>query len=199
MARSKDLNQYGKRKRKSPARVFLGILTVLLILVLLLVVLSPFYAEAVKAESGAMSPTIAIADTVGVNRLAYLLLPPSRGDIILFRTSREEQGDSASGQSASMRRIVGLPGETVQIMDGTVYINGYPLEENYRSGEMTYGGTAASALTLSSDEYFVLADNRSNNFDSRDSTVGPVQGSEIIGKIWLRLKPIENFGRIGNG
>lgn len=199
MARSKDLNQYGKRKRKSPARVFLGILTVLLILVLLLVVLSPFYAEAVKAESGAMSPTIAIADTVGVNRLAYLLLPPSRGDIILFRTSREEQGDSVSGQSASMRRIVGLPGETVQIMDGTVYINGYPLEENYRSGEMTYGGTAASALTLSSDEYFVLADNRSNNFDSRDSTVGPVQGSEIIGKIWLRLKPIENFGRIGNG
>jgi signal peptidase I len=81
-------------------------------------------------------------------------------------------------------------------MDGTVYINGYPLEEPYRSGEMTYGGTAASALTLSSDEYFVMADNRSNNFDSRDSTVGPVSGSEIIGKAWIRLKPYEHFGLV---
>ena len=199
MARSRDRKNYGKAKRKLPARIFIGIFSVLLVLILLLIALSPFYAEAVKAESGAMSPSIAIADTVGVNRLAYLLLPPSRGDIILFRTSRDERGDSSGSQSASMRRIVGLPGETVQIMDGTVYINGYPLEEKYRSGEMTYGGTAASALTLSSDEYFVLADNRSNNFDSRDSTVGPVQGSDIIGKVWVRLKPLENFGRIGNG
>ena len=61
---------------------------------------------------------------------------------------------------------------------------------------MTYSGTAASALTLGSDEYFVMADNRSNNFDSRDSTVGPVMGSEIIGKVWLRLKPFDRFGLI---
>ena len=197
MAGKTRVEEYGKRKKKLPVRIVLTILMVILILSLAVLALSPFIAEPVKAESGAMSPSIAITDLVGVNHFAYLLLPPGRGDIILFRTARGESGDLSSNQSASMRRIVGLPGETVQIMDGTVYINGYPLEENYRSGEMTYGGTAASALTLNSDEYFVLADNRSNNFDSRDSTLGPVQGSEIIGKVWVRLQPFEHFGLIG--
>ena len=196
MARSTEIQKYGKEKRKLPVRVIFTLLAVIAALALILFALSPFLCDAVKAESGAMSPSIAISDTVGVNHLAYLLLPPARGDIILFRTTRGERGISSANQSASMRRIVGLPGETVQIMDGTVYINGYPLEENYRSGEMTYGGTAASAMTLSNDEYFVMADNRSNNFDSRDSTVGPVSESEIIGKVWLRLNPYEHFGLI---
>lgn len=197
MARTSRKQEYGtEKKRKLPARVFLGILAVLVLLALILFALSPFLLDDVKAESGAMSPAIGITDTIGVNHFAYLLLPPARGDIILFRTARGESGSGSGSQAASLRRIVGLPGETVQIMDGTVYINGHPLEETYRSGEMTYGGTAASALTLSSDEYFVMADNRSNNFDSRDSTVGPVSGSEIIGKAWIRLKPFERFGLV---
>ena len=196
MARGRRRQKYGSGRRKKPVRILFGILVSLAVLVLILFALSPFVSYAVKATSGAMSPAISISDTVGVNHLAYLLLPPSRGDIIQFRVSGDE-GSSASGaDSDSIRRIVALPGETVQISDGTVYINGYPLEENYRSGEMTYGGTASSALTLGSDEYFVMADNRSNNFDSRDSTVGPVKGSDIIGKVWLRLKPFERFGLI---
>jgi signal peptidase I len=85
----------------------------------------------------------------------------------------------------------------VQILDGIVYINGRPLREEYTSGEMTYGGMASSALTLSSDEYFLMADNRSNHFDSRDSTVGPVTETEIVGKVWLRVKPYSQFGLIG--
>ena len=197
MAGSTASSEYTVRKRKLPVRVILGLLAVIVSLVLILFALSPFLMDSVEVESGAMSPSISISDTVGVNRLAYLLLPPSRGDVVLFRTSRGETGASSGDQSASMRRIVGLPGETVQIMDGNVYINGSVLAEDYCLGEMTYGGTAASALTLGSDEYFVMADNRSNNFDSRDSTVGPVLGSDIIGKVWIRLLPFENFGLIG--
>ena len=197
MAGSTASSEYTVRKRKLPVRVILGLLAVIVSLVLILFALSPFLMDSVEVESGAMSPSISISDTVGVNRLAYLLLPPSRGDVVLFRTSRGETGASSGDQSASMRRIVGLPGETVQIMDGNVYINGSVLAEDYCFGEMTYGGTAASALTLGSDEYFVMADNRSNNFDSRDSTVGPVLGSDIIGKVWIRLLPFENFGLIG--
>ena len=195
-AREAKEEEFGRKKRKLPVRVIFALVFVAVSLILVLFALSPFLCEAVKVESGAMSPSISITDTVGVNHLAYLLLPPSRGDIILFHTSRSENA-SQSEESSSIRRIVGLPGETVQIMDGTVYINGYPLDERYRSGEMNYGGTAASALTLNSDEYFVMADNRSNNFDSRDSTVGPVSGSEIDGKVWVRLKPYERFGLIG--
>ena len=197
MAGSTASSEYTVRKRKLPVRVILGLLAVIVSLVLILFALSPFLMDSVEVESGAMSPSISISDTVGVNRLAYLLLPPSRGDVVLFRTSRGETGAYSGDQSASMRRIVGLPGETVQIMDGNVYINGSVLAEDYCFGEMTYGGTAASALTLGSDEYFVMADNRSNNFDSRDSTVGPVLGSDIIGKVWIRLLPFENFGLIG--
>ena len=195
-AKAAKAEEFGARKRKLPVRVIFTLLFVVVGLSLILFALSPFLCEAIKVESGAMSPSISITDTVGVNHLAYLLLPPSRGDIIMFHTA---QGDnaSASDASSSIRRIVGLPGETVQIMDGTVYINGYPLDERYRSGEMNYGGTAASALTLNSDEYFVMADNRTNNSDSRDSTVGPVSGSEIDGKVWIRLKPYERFGLIG--
>ena len=190
-------SEYIVRKRKLPVRVLFGLLAVIVVLVLILFALSPFLMDSVEAESGAMSPSISISDTVGVNHMAYLLLPPARGDVVLFRTSRGETDVSSGDQSSSMRRIIGLPGETVQIMDGKVYINGSVLEEDYCSGEMTYGGTAASALTLGSDEYFVMADNRSNNFDSRDSTVGPVLESDIIGKVWIRLMPYENFGLIG--
>lgn len=196
MARGRNTQEYPAKKRKLPARVFFGFLAAVFVLGLGLFALSPFLSGAVKAETGAMSPSISIADTVGVNHLAYLLLPPRRGDIIQFNTSREESGEAGSSDTASIRRIVALPGETIQITDGVVYINGYPLEEPYRSGEMTYGGTAASAMTLGSDEYFVMADNRSNNFDSRDSTVGPVLESEIIGKVWIRLKPFDRFGII---
>lgn len=197
MARDSKALEYGERKKKiSPFRVIFGILVFFVILGVVLFALSPFLADGVTAESGAMSPSIGITDTVGVNHLAYLLLPPSRGDIILFKTARGESGNSFTRESASIRRIVGLPGETVQIMDGTVYINGYPLKEDYRSGDMTYGGTASSALTLNNDEYFVMADNRSNNFDSRDSTVGPVPGTDIIGKVWLRIRPFSKFGLI---
>lgn len=177
-------------------RVFLGFLAFLFALALILFALSPFLCYLVKVNNGAMSPSINISDTVGVNHLAYLLLRPHRGDIVQFQTSREEDASSSDGDSVSIRRIVGLPGETVQISDGTVYINGHPLSEDYCFGEMTYGGMASSALTLNSDEYFLMADNRSNHFDSRDSTVGPVTESDIIGKVWLRVLPLDRFGLV---
>ena len=196
MARGTRAQEFSTGKRRRGRRVLFGILVTLFILALLVFALSPFVAYSVKVSSGAMSPAIAISDTVGVNHLAYLLLPPARGDIIQFRIERGDEDASSGEGSSQIRRIVGLPGETVQISDGAVYINGYPLKEDYISGDMTYGGTASSALTLSSDEYFVMADNRTNNFDSRDSTVGPISGADIIGKVWLRLKPFEHAGLI---
>lgn len=196
MARGRRKQEYTTEKRKLPVRIFFFLLAGAIILGMVVFALSPFISYAVKVDSGAMSPAISISDTVGVNHLAYLLLPPGRGDIIQFQTGHEEGGRSSGTNTYSIRRIVALPGETVQIADGAVYINGHPLEEDYCSGELIYGGTAASALTLRSDEYFVMADNRSNNSDSRDSTIGPVPESDIIGKVWLRLKPFERFGLI---
>ena len=103
---------------------------------------------------------------------------------------------AAQAGTVYIRRVIALPGETIQIMDGTVYINGYPLKEEYASGATAYGGIVASQLTLDNDEYFVMADNRSNNFDSRDSTVGPILRDDILGKVWLRVLPLDKFGRL---
>ncbi len=193
MARDRRELEYPVKK-KTPVRVILGFLITIGMVAVILIVLFPVYSAMVKAETGAMSPSIAIGETVGVNHVAYLLLPPKRGDIIEFKISKNTLDPSIHSESSYIRRIVGMPGETIQITEGVVYINGVPLQENYCSGEMTYGGTATTAFTLSSDEYFVMADNRSNNFDSRDSTVGPVSGQDIIGKVWVRLLPISEFG-----
>ncbi len=194
MADSRRKREYQDKKKKSPARVIIGFLITISVVAVILVVFSPLYCTAVKAETGAMSPSIAIGETVGVNHIAYLLLPPGRGDMIEFKISKNTTDPSLDSESSYIRRIVGLPGETIQISEGAVYINGVPLDESYRSGEMTYSGTATTALTLNSDEYFVMADNRSNNFDSRDSTVGAVSGQDIIGKVWVRLLPLNRLG-----
>ena len=107
-----------------------------------------------------------------------------------------------------VKRIVGLPGETVQIIDGLVYINGEPLEDDVIYGfgltdedgneiepEKIYNaGLASEPVTLGYDEYFVLGDNRNNSEDSRFANVGNVKYSSIIGRIWAVSAP---FGRMG--
>ena len=175
MARNRNDNRYSGRKKKSPMRVIAGwILFIGVFLVLI----------------------FAIGDTVAVNHIAYALFRPKRGDIVQFSVSEDSHAAAAQAGTVYIRRVIALPGETIQIMDGTVYINGYPLKEEYASAATAYGGIVASQLTLNNDEYFVMADNRSNNFDSRDSTVGPILRDDILGKVWLRVLPLDKFGRL---
>ncbi len=188
-----------KKKKKGTARVIFGWILCVVLLLALLFVFTPLVGANVRITDGAMGPSLEIGDTVAVNRLAYLLMRPGRGDIIQFTISGED-GDAAHGEDTTyLRRVIALPGETVQIMDGLIYINGRALKESYTSAPTSYRGIASSAMTLSNDEYFVLADNRSNNFDSRDSTVGPITRDNIVGKAWLRILPLKKFGRINGG
>ena len=93
-----------------------------------------------------------------------------------------------------VKRIIGLPGETVQIVDDTIYINGEPLEENYGKDPIRNPGVAAEPFTLDDDEYFVLGDNREVSQDSRYEEVGNIKRDKIVGKAWLRIYPISKFG-----
>ena len=88
------------------------------------------------------------------------------------------------------KRIIGLPGETVQIKDGWVYINGQKLEDDVGAEPIAEARQAAEPITLGEDEYFVLGDNRNFSSDSRDPDVGNIRRDEIIGKIWIRLWPL---------
>ena len=134
-----------------------------------------------------MEPVLASGDVVLLNRLAYDLGKPNRFDIIAFR-----QGDSA----VSIKRVIGLPGETVQIRDQAVYINGERLEAEGGLEDVSIAGAAEFPVELSENEYFVLGDNRDSSEDSRFSGTGNVKREQILGKVWLRLEPFSEFGLI---
>lgn len=195
MANRKTGKEYRSRRRKSPARVIFGWIAFIIIFLVLLFAMVPLVGASMRVTDGAMSPSLNIGDSVAVNHIAYLLFRPKRGDVVQFGSSGRSP-DGGEGETMYIRRVIGLPGETVQIMDGAVYINGYPLEESYAAGAISYGGIASAQLTLDNDEYFVMADNRSNNFDSRDSTVGPITRSSIRGKVWLKILPIDQIGMV---
>ena len=92
------------------------------------------------------------------------------------------------------KRIVGLPGETVQIVENRIYINGEKLEEDYTTTKIDTAGIAADKVKLGGDEYFVMGDNRKNSEDSRSADIGAVKRSYIYGKAWFVVSPKKNFG-----
>lgn len=127
-----------------------------------------------------MQPALENGDKVVINKLKYKLFEPKRNDIVAYNIS--------SGHSnLAIKRIIGLPGEKVQIKEGKVYINGEVLEEQIKVEDMKTGGLAEEEMLLEENEYFLLGDNRNNSEDSRFSEIGTIVKQQIIGKIWLEL------------
>ena len=130
-----------------------------------------------------MEPTIPSGAIVFSNRLAYVFTGPKRFDVVTF--SRSEKS-----QDILLRRVIGLPGETVRIYRGTVYINDKELDVSAYCSEITSDGLAESGFTLGENEYFVLGDTPANSEDSRMSTVGAVPFGRIMGRAWMTAKSI---------
>lgn len=151
-------------------------------------VFSIFFCKNVEMTEGSMEPTVAIGDTLLVNTLAYRFSEPDRDDILVFRTN-----DSANA-SLHVKRVVGLPGETIQISDGQILINGVTYMEKKDLASISYAGLAETEITLGDNEYFVLGDNRNNSADSRYSDIGNVKKSNIEGKVWFRIAPYTKMG-----
>lgn len=131
-----------------------------------------------------MSPQIEQGEAALINKAAYTFFKPKRFDVIAFK--------NRDGR-VCIRRVIGLPGETVNIKDGYVYINGKALE---KFCEASTGGLASEEIQLMSKEYFVLGDNRVGSEDSRTSTIGNITKDMIIGNAWIRLLPIKRIGFI---
>ena len=163
----------------------------LLIILLITFLLIRFVGQRTKVSGSSMSPTLSDGDNLIVEKLSYRFGNPKRFDIIVFHPEREQKG------VYYVKRIIGLPGETVQIgTDGTIYINGEVLNENYGKEVILSPGIAKDPITLGEDEYFVLGDNRNNSSDSRSAYVGNVKRSDIVGKAWIRIWPFSKFGKI---
>lgn len=137
-----------------------------------------------------METTLSDGDNLIVNKIGYKIGDPKRFDIVVFPYRYDKK-------TYYVKRIIGLPGETIRIKDdGTILVNGEELEESYGREIIKDPGRAAEPITLGEDEYFVLGDNRNNSKDSRWEDVGNVKRSELIGKVWIRILPFSKFGSV---
>mgnify|MGYP003224544723 CR=1 FL=1 len=134
--------------------------------------------QSVTVQESAMEPTLQVGERFFVNRAVYKVSSPERGDIIVYKTSGSDDAALHIG------RVIGLPGETVQISNGAVLIN----------GEISNAGLASDGVSLESGEYFVLGDNRNNSEDSRYGDIGNINKKYIVGKVWFVISPKDKFG-----
>lgn len=189
---SRDLNFRGKRKKRAKRRnkaaaVFLWILEILIVC-MTAVLLVAALGQRVSTAGDSMSPVLKNGDVVLINHFIYNFKDPARGDIIAFR--QDENGHYI------LKRVVGLPGETVQISEGQVLIDGEAPEKGIYVSDIGYAGEAQEPVELGEDEFFVLGDNQEASDDSRLPSIGNIKKDDIFGKAWFIVSPGEHFGFI---
>ena len=183
-----------KEKEKSVLGSIMSWVLYIVIVVVLSLLCVTFVGQRTKVIGQSMYPSLHDGDQLIVDKISYRFREPKRFDVVVFPYQYEQN-------KRFIKRIIGLPGETVQIVDGEMYINGSKLEDPYgeQVGLMEDAGIAADPITLSDDEYFVLGDNRNNSKDSRFSDVGPLHRDELIGRAWLQIYPFSDFGFVSHG
>ena len=176
--------QFYKRKRSihlgALREIMLWVLTTA-IAVFLAGVLVYFFGFRISLLGQSMEPGLAAGQEVLVDRLVYRVRGIRRGDVIAFYSGGNVEAHPY------LKRVVALPGETIELRDGRIYINGEsePEAENY--DKIEYAGMLEKPMTLAEDEFFVLGDNRNNSEDSRSSGIGTVSSSMVIGRVWYKL------------
>lgn len=133
-----------------------------------------------------MEPTLYNGQTILISRLAYLIRKPSYGDIIVFLPNGNQY------THYYVKRVVGIPGDSIQFLGGRLYINGEP-EEDESYDKVGDAGIAKNEIILGEDEYFVLGDNRNSGEDSRSGNIGPVNISLIEGRAWFKTTKDESI------
>ncbi len=149
-----------------------------------------FVGQRTEVDGASMEPTLSNGDNLIVDKLTYRFRDPERFDIIVFPFKYKEK-------TYYIKRIIGLPGETVQIKEnGDIYINGELLKESYGREIIKAEniGRASEPIVLGEDEYFVMGDNRNNSSDSRTEIVGNIKREDILGRAWVRIWPFSKFG-----
>ena len=177
----------GKEKSRGIAGEILSFLLYVVIVVGITFLIIHYVGQRTYVSGSSMENTLSDGDNLIVDKITYRFSDPKRYDIIVFPYQYEEN-------TYFIKRIIGLPGETVQIVDGIIYIDGEALQESYGREVMKNSGLAADPVTLGEDEYFVLGDNRNDSTDSRDPSVGKIPRDRIIGRAWVRIWPLSKIG-----
>lgn len=203
-----EINNVDKEKKPLSKRILSGGMELMLYVVIALVcifVIPKYVVQRTEVSGPSMESTLHDKDSILVEKLSYRFGEPKRFDVVIFYHFFDDEFAEAGEKIVHdkkdedsydfyVKRIIGLPGETVQIVGETIYINGEPLEENYGKDPITYEGVAEEPIKLGKDEYFVLGDNREVSQDSRYEEVGNVKKELIVGKAWLRVYPFNKIG-----
>ncbi|GFI42529.1 signal peptidase I T [Lachnospiraceae bacterium] len=179
-----------QEEEKGILRELGGWILYIVIIIGLTYLIITFVGQRTRVSGSSMETTLSDGDNLIVDKLSYRFKEPKRFDVIVFPYQHE-------ANTFYIKRIVGLPGETVQVVDGYTYINGELLSSDVYGAEvMDSPGIAAEPIELGEDEYFVLGDNRNHSSDSRDASVGVLKREYLVGKAWVRIYPFDSMGVI---
>lgn len=180
-----------KEKSKSILKEILDWVIYIGIILLFTYLIITYVGVRTRVSGQSMQPTLHDGDNLLVDKLTYRFRDPKRYEIVVFPYKYEED-------TYYIKRIIGLPGETVQIIDGYVYINGEKLKKDYGAEVMQDSGIAEEPITLGEDEYFVLGDNRNHSSDSRVPNVGVLKRKDLLGRAWVRIWPLDRIGVVSH-
>lgn len=189
--RRKNGLHFGHEKKKVNVPIIKEVITWVIEIVIVLAIAFVFvYFIGLRTSvvGQSMAPTLENKQEILVNRFVYSITNPKPNDIIVFLPNGNKKSHYY------VKRVIAVPGDTVQIKDGTVYVNGEVFQEEAETAPIIDAELAAEEITLGEDEYFVLGDNRNNSEDSRYANIGNIKKEYIIGKAWFIVSPFDKFG-----
>lgn len=152
------------------------------------VIMVYFFGFRVSVIGSSMSPTLESGEKVMVNRFVYKLFDPKQNDLVVFQPNGNEKSHYY------VKRVIAVPGDTVQIKDGAIYVNGELFAEKTDVEAIENALLAENEILVGEDEYFVLGDNRNNSEDSRYASIGNVKKEHITGQAWMVVAPWDKMG-----
>ena len=181
----KETNPEKIKENKVKEAVSLIIYCIVVVAVMFLVV--KFVGQRTVVLGSSMEPNLQDGDNLITDKITYRLIEPKRFDIVVFPYKENTS-------KLLIKRIIGMPGEKVQIKNGKVYINDTELKDDvYGNALMVDEGIVGDPVVLAADEYFVLGDNRNHSQDSRFASVGNIHRDDIIGRAWVRIWPLNKL------
>jgi signal peptidase I len=180
-----------KNSKKEKRTSFIKELLVYVVIFFIGLYIIPNYVlQRTVVDGDSMLNTLHNEESLLIDKISYVVGDPKRFDIVVFYPYGKDV------EEYYVKRVIGLPGETIQIIGQDIYINGEILKENYGKDPIHYAGIAKKPITLADDEYFLMGDNREISYDSRYEEIGPVHRDYIEGKAFLRIWPLKKFGLV---
>jgi len=185
--------QFGKQRRKFNLPLFkeiFGWVVQIAIVIFIAYFIVNFWGTSTTVVGQAMEDNLENNDQILLDKFTYVLTNPQPGDVVVFLPNGNDKSHYY------VRRVIAVPGDKVQIIDGAVYVNGERFNEKVTVAAMQEAGIAKEEITLGDGEYFVLGDNRNNSEDSRHANIGNVKKEYIIGIAWYKFNSIKDMSFI---